>query len=109
LLPLLDAWLADIFHPNNLDDTCRALAEASQGDQIAPTRIAAARRKIAECNDRPRKYRTVLESGADPGLIAEWTIEVQAEPPPRRWVIFDHPNNRRSGRPASHLIAERGP
>jgi hypothetical protein len=39
----------------------------------------AARRHIADCDDRLAKYRAALDAGADPVVVAGWIAEVRRE------------------------------
>jgi len=62
-----------------LEATCEALAMASEVDEAAVARAEAARRKIADCDQRLAKYRAALDAGADPVVVAGWMAEVQGE------------------------------
>jgi len=79
IIPRLDAWIAELFDEANLDATCEALAMAGEPDDAAEARAEAARRKIADCDQRLAKYRQVLDSGADVAVVAGWMAEVQGE------------------------------
>jgi site-specific DNA recombinase len=48
-------------------------------DKEIDLRSAGARRKIADCDVRLRKYRKALEAGADPAVISGWMAEVKAQ------------------------------
>ena len=81
VVPELDRWLASLFTPAHLPGTISALAEAQETD-IDPGRanmLDAARRTLADCDQRLAKYRAGLEAGMDPGLVAQWTAEVRAQ------------------------------
>jgi hypothetical protein len=52
---------------------------ASEVDETANARAEAARLKLADCDDRLRKYRAALEAGAEPATVAAWMAEVQGE------------------------------
>jgi site-specific DNA recombinase len=79
VIPALDAWLARIFDPENLDETCAALAAASGTDDADEAALEGARRKLLDCDDRLGRYRAALEGGADPKVVAGWIAEVQGE------------------------------
>ncbi|HVA04763.1 MAG TPA: recombinase family protein [Acidimicrobiales bacterium] len=79
VVPKLDAWLAELFDPANLDATCEALAMAGDVDEAAEARMEAARRKVADCDSRLAKYRAALDAGADATIVAGWMAEVQGE------------------------------
>jgi len=72
VVPRLDAWLAQLFDAANLDATCDALAMADGVDEVAQARMEAARRKLADWDCRLAKYRTALDAGADPTIVAGW-------------------------------------
>ncbi len=78
-MPKLDEWIATLFDPANLDDTCEALAEAGGATDADHARIEAAERKLADCDTRLAKYRAALDAGADPTIVAGWMAEVQGE------------------------------
>ena len=75
----LDRWLASIFDPDRIDDTCAALAAASEPDPATDARQDANRKKIKDCDARLATYRAALEAGTDPALVGRWIAEVQAE------------------------------
>jgi site-specific DNA recombinase len=78
--PALDGWLTQVFDPQNIDDTLDALHAASASTNDAhTTNLDAARRRLADCDDRLAKYRAALHAGADPAVVTTWIAEVQAE------------------------------
>ena len=79
IVPKLDDWLATLFDPENLDETCEALAAAGGETDVDHARIEAAQRKLADCDTRLVKYRAALDAGADPTIVAGWMSEVQGE------------------------------
>lgn len=79
IIPALDAWIAELFDPANLDATCEALAMAGSVDDATEARREGARRKIADCDQRLAKYRQALDAGADAAVVAGWMAEVQGE------------------------------
>jgi site-specific DNA recombinase len=83
VMPTLDARLAPLFDPENLDETCAQLAAASGPTDADEVGVEAARRKLEDCDDRLGKYRAALDNGADPTIVATWIAEVQGEPPHR--------------------------
>ncbi len=66
----LDAWLLSVFDPKNLDGAVAAMAAAQEPDDGAPARAEAARRAVKDCGTRLAKYRSALEAGADPAVVA---------------------------------------
>ena len=79
IVPRLDAWLATLFDETNLDRTREALAMAGEADDASEARAEAARRKIADCDQRLAQYRKALDAGADVTVVASWMAEVQGE------------------------------
>jgi site-specific DNA recombinase len=86
VVPPLDRWLASVFDPQHLEETCETLAEAqaailaeAQAATLAgETRLAAAWRTLAECDEKLGRYRAALEAGTDPAIVAGWIREVTA-------------------------------
>src|SRR5690606_11193306 len=60
LLPGVDAWLAELFTPERLDETCDTLAAATEPDPELKTRHDEIRRRIAELDRELDGYRTVM-------------------------------------------------
>jgi len=79
IVPRLDSWIAELFKETNLDATCEAMAMAGDADDEAEARGEAARRKIADCDQRLARYRQTLDAGADVPTVAGWMAEVQGE------------------------------
>ncbi len=77
--PGLDAWLLSVFDPKNLDGAVAALAAAQEPDDGALARAEAALRAVKDCDARLKKYRSTLEAGADPAVVAGWIKEVEAD------------------------------
>ena len=75
----LDRWLTTVFDPDNLDETCAVLAAASVADDVDEAALEAARRKLEDCDSRLTRYRSALESGADPTIVTQWIAEVQGD------------------------------
>ena len=79
IVPSLDDWIAGVFEPESLDETCRALAEAQEPVPAEDGPAEAARRTLADCDARLARYRKALEAGTDPAVVAAWIAEVQDE------------------------------
>ena len=79
IVPSLDDWIAGVFEPESLNETCRALAEAQEPVPADDGPAEAARRTLADCDARLARYRTALEVGTDPAIVAAWIAEVQTE------------------------------
>ena len=79
VVPALDEWIASVLEPSNLDATCEAVAAAQGPADQDVARAEAAVRKLADCDERLRKYRAALDAGADATVVAGWMAEVQAE------------------------------
>lgn len=89
IVPKLDEWLIQLFEPEHIDETCEALSMADGVDEAAEAKAEAARRKIAECDQRLARYRAALDAGADAVVVAGWMAEVQAE---RERAVRDAPD-----------------
>ncbi|WP_280250272.1 zinc ribbon domain-containing protein [Nocardia abscessus] len=72
----IDSWLADIFHPDRIEHSLTMLEDAQTDNTPA---IESARRSLAEHNRKLSRYRSALEAGTDPALVASWTQQVQRE------------------------------
>ena len=79
IVPSLDDWIAGVFEPDRLEETCRALAEAQEPAPEEDGRAEAARQTLADCDARLDRYREALEVGTDPAVVGRWISEVQAE------------------------------
>lgn len=73
----LDAWLAELFSPANLDHTYEALATGSRSDPADDQRRAA-QQVLVDCQRCLDRYRAALEAGTDPAVVQEWIAEVTA-------------------------------
>ena len=72
IITAFDAWLAEFFDPEHPDETCARLAAAAEPTGTDEAAITAARRTVADCDARLRRYRSALEQGADAAVIASW-------------------------------------
>jgi site-specific DNA recombinase len=80
IVEALDGWLLRLFEPHRLDETLAELVAAAAGPTEGDLAAAeAARRQVADCDERLAKYRAALEHGADPQAVAVWTREVQGQ------------------------------
>ena len=79
IVPRLDEWIAGLFAPENLDETCRALVVAGGTREVDHARLEAAQRKLADCDKRLVGYRKALDDGADPVIVSGWINETQGE------------------------------
>jgi site-specific DNA recombinase len=79
IVPELDRWLLRLFDPDNLDQTCEALAVADQTDTAKLAAVEAARRQVEDCDSRLAKYRAALDAGVEPAVVGRWIAEVRAE------------------------------
>jgi hypothetical protein len=76
----LDKWIASLFNPEHLDQTCEQLAAASATpDDGDLAKLEVNRRKIADCDRRLARYQAALDNGADPAVVATWIAQVQGE------------------------------
>jgi hypothetical protein len=73
----LDSWLAELFSPDNLDNTCQTLANANR-HYSTDSQQQAVRQVLADCQRRLDRYRAALEAGTDATVIQQWITEVTA-------------------------------
>jgi site-specific DNA recombinase len=78
LLRSLDEWIADLFAPELVQNTARALVEAAQISH-ADRAVAAAQERVAGARRKLRQYRTALDNGADPAIVSSWITEAATE------------------------------
>ena len=62
ITPAIDNWLAQLFDDEHIDATCAALETAAGPDLAEQNRIAVARAKLTECDNKLAKYRQALEA-----------------------------------------------
>lgn len=79
IVPPLDDWIAGVFEPDRLEETCRALVESQEPPAIDDDRAEAVRQVLVDYDARLARYREALEAGTDPAVVAQWISEVQAE------------------------------
>jgi len=79
IVPKLDEWLATLVDRRHIDDTCERLAKVAEIDEAAAARAEAARRKVADCDERLASYRRALEGGAPGEVVGQWIAEVTGE------------------------------
>ena len=73
LIGPLDTWLAEVFAPENVEQTLTRL-EAAQPDYAEASEPL--RRAIAECDRKLARHRAALEAGADPVMVAAWSSDI---------------------------------
>jgi site-specific DNA recombinase len=79
IVPPLDHWIARVFEPEHLEETCEQLAAAQAPSVEDEARLGAVREALVECDARLGRYRAALEAGADPSVVAVWIKDVQDE------------------------------
>ena len=84
IVPKLDEWIASLFDPVNLDETCAALAAAGGSSDADYARIEAAQRRLTDCDARLAKYRAALDKGADPTIVVGMDLRGPGRAPPGR-------------------------
>jgi site-specific DNA recombinase len=75
----LDGWLAELFDPEYRVDMITTMLNAAGPDDTDAAIIEAARRQLTDCDNRLGRYRSALEHGADPAVVAVWIAEVKGE------------------------------
>ena len=105
IVPRLDEWIGTLFDPAHLDKTCEALAAASGATEADHARREAADRRLADCDERLRKYRRALDAGADPVVVAAWMAEVQGERlRAEREISLDQPSGQLTEKQVKALV-----
>jgi site-specific DNA recombinase len=76
LVAKLDAWLARLVSPANIEATCRRLAAAhTHPAGHADAGLRAAQQVLADCQRKLTRHRAALEAGGDPQVINQWIAE----------------------------------
>jgi site-specific DNA recombinase len=76
LIPKLDAWLARLVSPANIDATCHRLAAAhTHPAGHADAGLRATQQVLADCQRKLARHRAALEAGGDPTVINQWIAE----------------------------------
>jgi site-specific DNA recombinase len=110
IVPKLDDWLARLFDPAHLDETVAELTAASAMPRDEDTAgLDAARRLLADCDARLAKYRSALEGGADPTVVATWIAEVQGERIAAERVLAEQRAEQNDAASLRELLVELGP
>jgi hypothetical protein len=74
----LNAWIGELFHPDNVDHTVAALlGSESTGSSGGP--LEAARNRLADAEARLRRYQAAISAGVDPVALVEPINQAQAE------------------------------
>ncbi|WP_084175715.1 recombinase family protein [Actinokineospora spheciospongiae] len=76
VVPAINDWISTIFHPDNRDETVRALI-GSQG--TTDDGRAAARARLADAEDKVRRYQAAIGAGVDPTGLVEAINTAQAQ------------------------------
>ena len=80
LITPLDTWLIQGFGPLHRRNTITTLLDqAHTGTPTAAPTALVEGPTIAECDAKLARYRAALDAGADPGVVAGWIAETQAE------------------------------
>ena len=74
----LDTWLATLFDDDHIEETCRLLAHVDDSPEDA-ARVVAARRLIADTDERLAKLTAAIEAGSPPDLLAPRMRQLSAD------------------------------
>ncbi len=74
----VDAWLIQVFAPDQREHTITAMVDQYGPDLVSPV-TSRAQAVIAECDAKIKRYRAVLDAGGDPALVTSWIAQTQAE------------------------------
>ncbi len=95
VIPSLDNWIAQLFDADNLDATCKALAQASEVDESEQSgRDSVLRAQLNECDSKLAKYRTLLEQQPDITIVGAWIAEVERDRRRLQRLLNDRPSTR---------------
>lgn len=76
----LARWTSRLFAPEHRASTIdQMVAAGAAPEPIDEARLDAARRGLVEADAKLARYRSAIEAGNDPTVIAVWVAEVQAE------------------------------
>ncbi len=78
ILDPLDHWLEQLFAPRYQPRMIDTLYMAGD-DPVTAAQPEAMSSRLRTSDDRLSKYRSALEAGADPAIVASWIAEVTAE------------------------------
>ena len=75
----VNAWIGGLFDKSNVDRTVAALV-ASQDDVAGlPVDTSSAKQRLADAEERLRRYQAAIAAGIDPAALVEATNKAQAE------------------------------
>lgn len=106
LLPRVDAWLAELFDPEHLDDTCESLAAAVEPEPDATARRDEIRQRIAELDAELDGYRTVMRNEPDAAAtVGKWIAQTTVERRRYETLLRAQPNNQLTSEDIKALVA----
>ncbi|MFG1723145.1 hypothetical protein [Micromonospora sp. B006] len=79
LITPLDTWLIQGFGPLHRRNTITTLLDQAHTGTPTAAPTALEGPTIAECDAKLARYRAALDADADPGVVAGWIAETQAE------------------------------
>ncbi len=80
ILPSLDSWLAELFTDEQLDNTCQALADASEPDADEEARRRQIRAKISKLDTELDSYRTIVRTEPEAATtVGRWIADTNQE------------------------------
>ncbi len=78
VLEQLNAWLGDLFSPDNIDNTVKALV-TSQDNNRKSGQHEAVKKRAADAEARLRKFQDAIAAGVDPAALVEAINEAQEQ------------------------------
>ena len=82
----LDEWIAGLFDPDAIEETCRDLAEVQGLADEDAAAAESARRKLVDCDGRLTRHRAAPRGGADPTVVTGWIAAVQGQRLAAEWA-----------------------
>ncbi len=106
LLSGLDGWLAELFDPTHLDDTCQTLANASIPDPDEENQREEIRQRIAKLDTELDRYRTIVRNEPDgAATVGRWIAETTRERRRLETLLRGQPTTRLTKEDIKALVA----
>ncbi len=79
ILPVLDAWLGQLFDPRHIEDTIEALLAVDRQTEIVGPAIARAERDAADARVRLERHAKAISAGIDPTVLVDEIRRAQTD------------------------------
>lgn len=106
LVPGVDAWLAELFDPDHIDETCKAIAAASEPDPHVTANLGQVRQRIAELDAELEGYRTVMRNEPDAAAtVGKWIAQTTVERRRHESILRAQPSGQLTSEDIKALVA----